>query len=339
MRWDKVWTVARKDLAEFRKNKYIMYTILLMPMLMGIVLPLIYMTPFAMVTPETEPHDLGLNTQFTMTGENVTGTHSNTTFVNCNITNAVITGSVIEGGNVGSTLVRNSYLGNTTLTDSAMFHSNLNNVTYIGSAASDVVVLGQEPPDLEFLGQFIDFLLMFFIIIPVTIPTVIASYSFVGEKVSKSLEPLLATPTSDSELLVGKSLSIFLPCMAATWLSFIPFAAIVTVMASPVLGYTPILSPVWLVGVILLAPLFCVMSIALNVIVSSKVSDVRASQQIGSLIVLPVVLIFVVVLLGGLQLTVLNMLLVTALVLIIDIGILLLAVKTFRRESILVNWK
>jgi ABC-2 type transport system permease protein len=44
----------------------------------------------------------------------------------------------------------------------------------------------------------------FYLILAGLIPTTIASYSLVGEKVEKSLEPLLATPTTDSEILLGK---------------------------------------------------------------------------------------------------------------------------------------
>jgi len=47
----------------------------------------------------------------------------------------------------------------------------------------------------------------FFVIIAALLPTPIASYSIVGEKVEKSLEPLLATPTTDGEILLGKSIA------------------------------------------------------------------------------------------------------------------------------------
>jgi ABC-2 type transport system permease protein len=57
----------------------------------------------------------------------------------------------------------------------------------------------------------------FFIIGAAVLHTAIASYSLVGEKVEKSLEPLLATPVTDSEILLGKSLAAFLPPMAAIY--------------------------------------------------------------------------------------------------------------------------
>ena len=55
-----------------------------------------------------------------------------------------------------------------------------------------------------------DALVFIFIILAAIIPTVIGSYSIVGEKIEK-LETLLATPTTDSEILLGKTLAAFLP--------------------------------------------------------------------------------------------------------------------------------
>ena len=42
-----------------------------------------------------------------------------------------------------------------------------------------------------------------FVIGAALLPVTIASYSLVGEKVQKSLEPLLATPTTDEEILAA----------------------------------------------------------------------------------------------------------------------------------------
>jgi ABC-2 type transport system permease protein len=59
--------------------------------------------------------------------------------------------------------------------------------------------------------------MVMFMILPLAIPATIAAYSIVGEKVTRSLEPLLATPITTSELLIGKSLAAALPAILATW--------------------------------------------------------------------------------------------------------------------------
>ena len=50
-------------------------------------------------------------------------------------------------------------------------------------------------------------MLVLFLIMPLMVPVTIASYSIVGEKITRSLEPLLATPITTSRLMIGKSLA------------------------------------------------------------------------------------------------------------------------------------
>ena len=341
MRFDKVWTVAKKDLAEFRTNKYVMYTVLLMPLLLSVVLPVIYLAPFSSMVSNPDPLDVA-NGPFMNEYANETivgGNYTNASFVGCDLTNVIAVDCRFEASNLSTTLVRDCYVGNSTLNSSALFHSNYWNVGFFNSTSAGGVDVSGQSSDQSFLLQFISFLLIFFIMIPVIMPTVMASYSFVGEKLNRSLEPLLATPTTDTELLAGKAISIFLPCMVMTWVSFIPFLFIVNAFASGPLGYVPLPNTVWLIGVFILAPVFCVTSIALNVVVSSRVSDVRASQQIGSLVVLPVVVFFVVALAGFFTLGPEVMLILSGLVLLVDLGIAYLCLKTFQREQILIRWK
>ncbi len=340
MRLDRIWIVAKKDMAEFRTNKYIMYTLVLMPLLMALVLPTIYLTPVTMFSAPSEPYDLGIVSNQTLEGDTIQGgTYLNITFVDCVLEDVIAESCNFEGCELRTSLVRSSQLANSTVFDGAVMRSNVLNVTFNNAVASDLRNMGEDTEQESFLSQFIGFLLLFFILIPAIIPTVIASYSFVGEKLNRSLEPLLATPTTDAELLAGKSLSIFLPTMLVTWLSFIPFVLLVNFLAAPILGYAPLPDLTWLIGVFLLAPLFCIMAIALNVIVSSRVTDVRASQQLGSLVVLPVVAVFIISLSGWFVLGPLTMLLMAGVIALVDIGIAYLTVRTFQREEILIRWK
>lgn len=340
MRLDRIWIVAKKDMAEFRTNKYIMYTLVLMPLLMALVLPTIYLTPVTMFSAPSEPYDLGIVSNQTLENETIQGgTYQNITFVDCMLEDVIAESCYFEGCELRTSLVRSSQLANSTVFDGAVMRSNVLNVTFNSAVASDLRNMGEDTEQESFLFQFIGFLLLFFILIPAIIPTVIASYSFVGEKLNRSLEPLLATPTTDAELLAGKSLSIFLPTMLVTWLSFIPFVLLVNFLAAPILGYAPLPDLTWLIGVFLLAPLFCIMAIALNVIVSSRVTDVRASQQLGSLVVLPVVAVFIISLSGWFVLGPLTMLLMAGVIALVDIGIAYLTVRTFQREEILIRWK
>jgi ABC-2 type transport system permease protein len=55
-----------------------------------------------------------------------------------------------------------------------------------------------------------------FVVLATVLPSTIAAHSIVGEKVEKTLEPLLATPTTDGEILLGKGIAAFLPPIIST---------------------------------------------------------------------------------------------------------------------------
>ena len=180
----------------------------------------------------------------------------------------------------------------------------------------------------------------FYLILAGFIPTTIASYSIVGEKVEKSLEPLLATPTTDSEILIGKGISAFLPPMATILGGATIFMVLMDLVTQGTLGYY--FFPNWNAGILLflMVPLAAIMSVEWNVIVSARVSDVRAAQQIGALLVAPFGLIYVS---GELNLIDLgissNLFIIAGILFLVDLLLLYVARTTFRREEILTKWK
>ena len=178
-----------------------------------------------------------------------------------------------------------------------------------------------------------------FILIPAAISNIISSYSFVGEKTEKTLEPLLATPATDSELLMGKMLSAFIPAVVATLIAFVIFTIVVDAVSYPQLGYLLVPNITWLMAILLLSPLIALLSIIVSIIFSARMSDPRAVQQMSVLVMLPFIALF----LGGVnQLIVVNdmlMLALIAVIAVIDWFLFSLAKKLFEREAILTKWK
>jgi ABC-2 type transport system permease protein len=82
------------------------------------------------------------------------------------------------------------------------------------------------------------------------------------------------------------------------------------------------------------------MSVEWNVIISSRVSDVRVAMQVGALVVLPFGGIYVG---GELNLIPLgdtsNLLIIAGILFVVDVLLLYVARATFRREEILTRWK
>lgn len=179
----------------------------------------------------------------------------------------------------------------------------------------------------------------FFIILPSLLPTVLASYSFVGEKLERSLEPLLATPTTDGELLLGKSLAAFLPSLLATYLGAGIFVALVDEITRARLGF--LYFPDWDLAVILLvaAPLACAFSVEVNVMIASLVGDIRAAQLLGIVVLIPVGGLYVLAETDFTSLNTESLLVISGVLLGFDALLLLLDRATFRREEIVTKWK
>jgi ABC-2 type transport system permease protein len=179
----------------------------------------------------------------------------------------------------------------------------------------------------------------FFILGAASLPTAIASYCLVGEKVDKSLEPLLATPTTDSEILFGKGLAAFLPPLASTYLGAAVFMALVDRFTYGRLGY--LYFPNWTIGIILLVvtPLTCLLSVEVSILVSSRASDVRAAQQTSGLMVLPFGAIYVASEIGVVPLSTVNLEVISVILLALDVSLFFVSRAIFQREEILTKWK
>lgn len=179
----------------------------------------------------------------------------------------------------------------------------------------------------------------FFVVLAAVLPASIAAYSIAGEKVEKSLEPLLATPTTDGEILLGKSIAAFVPPVLATWLGASIFMADTDFATHSLLSYYYF--PNWgaVVMLLLLAPLAAIFSIETAIIASSRVSDVRAANQIGGLMFIPFMGVFLAGVEGLFPFNAGNLLIFSAIVSLADAALFFVSTSTFKREEILTKWK
>ena len=189
------------------------------------------------------------------------------------------------------------------------------------------------------VAPFLNAFSFWYVILAASLPAGIASYSIVGEKIQKSLEPLLATPMTDSEILLGKSIASFVPPIAAIWASSVVFMVLIDLVTHAGLGY--LYYPNWSFGVTLLvlAPLASILSIELTVILSARANDVRSVQQFTGVIFFPFVIIYVLTEIGVIPLTAMNLLIMSGVFLVVDLLLFYLSVATFKREEILTKWK
>ncbi len=181
--------------------------------------------------------------------------------------------------------------------------------------------------------------LVLFLMMPLMVPVTIAAYSIVGEKVTRSLEPLLATPISTAKLLLAKGLAAAIPGIITAWLSYLLFLIGARFLSISDRVFNIFLNPMWLIAMLIVAPLLTVMAVNVGIIVSSRTSDPRAAEQLGSIIILPLMVLFIGPLVGFIQLNVTTFIIVALITLVLDVVLVYLGVKLFQRETILTRWK
>jgi ABC-2 type transport system permease protein len=194
---------------------------------------------------------------------------------------------------------------------------------------------GNECMQFYIVSQF----MLLFMMVPMIVPITFAAYSIVGEKSTRTLEPLLATPITTFQLLVGKALAATIPAVLATWGSFIIYAIGASLMAVSPAVVAKLLDALWLTAIFLVGPLLAIAGVSIAVMISSRVTDPRVAEQISSVFVLPIVGLFVGQSSGLFFINEQLILWMALGLLILDVGLVAFATQLFQRETILTRWK
>lgn len=185
-----------------------------------------------------------------------------------------------------------------------------------------------------FFQQF----LLVFLLVPISVAMTAAAHAVVGEKEARTLEPLLATPLTTTELLIAKVAGALLPAMTVTVPGLLLFFAAIAVFAEPGVLTTMI---TWrsaaVVGV--LAPGLSLIALQLTVLFATRVQDEDTARQLAIVGVLPFGGLIVAQFTGRVWLS-------TGALAACGIGLigawlilLALSVAAFDRDAVLTRWK
>ena len=130
-----------------------------------------------------------------------------------------------------------------------------------------------------------------FMLFPLMVPLVFAADSFAGEKERKTLEALLYTPTTDQELFIAKVLAGWLTSIVIAWLSFVLYTVMVNAAAWPHMHAIFFPNATWLVIVFWVIPGLPGVALGLMVLISSRAQGSQDANQLGSLVMIPIILL------------------------------------------------
>ena len=199
--------------------------------------------------------------------------------------------------------------------------------------------LADLPPQAQMEVFLIGQWMLLFWIGPMAIPMTIAAYSVVGEKREKALEPLLATSVTTAEVLAGKALAAALPGIGLSLLTYLGVVLGAALLRIHPAAFAVLWGPTAWLQVLVLGPLFTLMATLLGLMVSSRVNDPRLAEQIGMVVVLPLLGLIIAQSLGFLWLSETLPLLLALFLAGLDALLLALAVALFERETILTRWR
>jgi ABC-2 type transport system permease protein len=367
------WALVKKELKEYRRQRFILTTLLVPPIVLAIVGPLsaalpLYLSSHAVSQSKIDEFPrpyvavwlgpgnstaylanhtsngelrmdhvglIGLTLSFVIL-ENSTLDAS--TLIQYSMNHTIASGSNLTKGVASDSLLLNSNIHTSVLQNCTGQGLKVWQTTVVGSPNMQIILNdGQGPASvaLQVLGAYP--LLM--AILPAVLPAAVASYALVGEKMNRSLEPLLASRLTDRELLWGKILGILIPTLGVTALGFGLLAILSDVLLAGPLGVIFFPNAAWIISLFLLSPLLAFMAITISIIISSRTTDVRSAQELSSLLVLPLLVFFVGAILTPAFTNVVVLLVLGAGLLAIDVVLFWMAVDLFQREKILVTWK
>jgi ABC-type transport system involved in multi-copper enzyme maturation permease subunit len=138
------------------------------------------------------------------------------------------------------------------------------------------------------MSKGIDRSLFLPLIVPVLVPAIMSAYAVVGEREQGTLEPVLTTPVSRAELLVGKAAAIFIPAAVLGYLIFGIFLAITQLAAAPAVAAAVRHAP-QVPAALVFIPLLAAWGVWVGLAISTVVTDTRVAQQLTTLGSLPAV--------------------------------------------------
>lgn len=175
----------------------------------------------------------------------------------------------------------------------------------------------------------------FFMIIPLMVSSVIAADSFAGEKERKTMEALLYTPTTDRELFIAKLLSGWLAAIAVAFVGFVLYAITANAAGWSVMHRIFFPNTMWVVLILWVVPALPGLGLGVMVLVSSRAEGFQDANQIGGVVVLPILLLIFGQVAGVMYFNVTMVLLLGLVIWLLDVLLIWFGSRIFERGRLM----
>ena len=194
---------------------------------------------------------------------------------------------------------------------------------------------GYDPNQMIVVYLLVYMLAPFFMIVPLMVSAVIAADSFAGEKERKTMEALLYTPTTDQELFVAKLLSGWLAAIAVALVGFVLYVVMANAAGWSQMQRIFFPNFMWLVLIFWVVPALPGLGLGVMVMVSSRAEGFQDANQIGGVVVLPIVLLIFGQVTGAMYFSVTLVFLLGLVIWLLDGLLIWLGSRSFHRGRLL----
>jgi ABC-type transport system involved in multi-copper enzyme maturation permease subunit len=187
---------------------------------------------------------------------------------------------------------------------------------------------------LGLVHKVVDGATLEFLLVPTVIPSVLAGYAIIGERDQGTLEPLLTTPISASELFLGKLLAALIPTLVVAW-GLYALSLVILAVAAPASVVHQLLVVPLVLRQLGLDVLLAGWALVVGLLASNRAGDVRVAQQLAALAALPVLVLVGLITAGAISVSRTEGVELAALLAAADVGGLVLLSRTFDPERLL----
>jgi ABC-type Na+ efflux pump permease subunit len=196
-----------------------------------------------------------------------------------------------------------------------------------------LVIIPLETAAAELVASVIPFYLLVIGTLPAVGAVGIASGQFAGERERGVLTPLLASPASNLAIFGGKVLGSILPPVMYSAIAEAIYIGGIAVLLGP--DRLSLLPPALSIALLILVPAATCLAAIVGTLVSSRVRTYNAAQQIAGIVLIPLWGALFALAFRLEDWGVLGLVGIVSSVLLLDVGLVWLAARTWRREEVL----
>jgi ABC-type Na+ efflux pump permease subunit len=176
--------------------------------------------------------------------------------------------------------------------------------------------------------------LLYLLGIPILVPATLAAHAVAGERQQGSLEPVLTTPITREEFILGKAVAVMIPAIFIAFVVYAIFLVVVVAFAQADVS-AAVLQGQDLIVQVVYTPLLAAAATWIGLAISTRSSDTRVAQQLSIFGSLPLLIGAIVLAFDVVHVTTSLLVLIGVVIAVFDLQAWRIVAPMFDRERLI----